>query len=105
MKDLKPCPFCGNEVRAVDDGEIGWIACTSDSACFNSGLLISFLPSKIEQAIDLWNTRVYSQDLEDQVKVMKTALESILNNKTQYANATVKRMAYIAEEALEQVRD
>lgn len=58
MRDLKPCPFCGGEVKL----ETGWADAVSvfySFDCDNCGMYCSFNDcAPKEDAIEAWNRRV-----------------------------------------------
>lgn len=57
-KELKPCPFCGGEVKLqrniYDDGDSFWIEC-SDIWCPVFTTTVGC--GTAEEAIKIWNTR------------------------------------------------
>ena len=59
MIDLKPCPFCGDDVTVEisENGKAGAFVCGAGSACIGTGLLIGFVPENRASAIAAWNTR------------------------------------------------
>ena len=58
-KELKPCPFCGSEVREAEGiGGLLFFACTNYAGC---GAMISFDQETAnlhpEKAVDMYNRR------------------------------------------------
>lgn len=57
MKELKPCPFCGNAARIADDGHSGkvyWVGCDYRNDC---NVHPSLVATTEEEAIEKWNSR------------------------------------------------
>lgn len=66
MTDLKPCPFCGCEVEAVDAHYVPWLINTGeyfkivgnhDEECVFPFLGYDFFFESKEAAIEAWNRR------------------------------------------------
>lgn len=71
MTELKPCPFCGGEAKAVSYssvGQDGWIKYAGCVTCFRCYVSVAFSglstdPSAArEKASEAWNRRVNDGD-------------------------------------------
>lgn len=59
MKELKPCPFCGNKMVAVARSFVGIYMIK----CFKCGAITSFQgKEEKDTASDAWNTRAKTEE-------------------------------------------
>ena len=54
--NLKPCSFCGGEVRINTMDGFSFIECKAPTTCSGTGL-ITAITGDIQKGIDQWNTR------------------------------------------------
>lgn len=60
VKHLKPCPYCGSQVRIEKFNRLtGMILCSDSSSCASSGLVIVFDWDLKDSALDQWNKRFW----------------------------------------------
>lgn len=70
MTDLKPCPFCGNK-EIIDDEDDG-------ITCPNCGTYIDRLSVEDDIClVDVWSTRPIENELKEEIKRLREALELI----------------------------
>lgn len=54
MIELKPCPFCGSEAKAVFNRRCNYVVCSNESECWCGMTCPVQTP---EEAARIWNTR------------------------------------------------
>ena len=57
MIQLKPCPFCGEEVERKYTKSGMVLVCPTNSPCHGSGLATVYVGSNIYDLVDVWNRR------------------------------------------------
>ena len=58
MIELKPCPFCGGEAKAVIHVANAYISCKKCSAT-SAAVTVAADICAVDKAAELWNNRVY----------------------------------------------
>lgn len=71
--ELKPCPFCGGEARAILVREVGWVYRIFCPKCRMSENLAfdkekEELEKLIPKFIEEWNTRVYPKEVQEAIE-------------------------------------
>ena len=61
--ELKPCPFCGEEPKVIEDISVSWVVCDNSDCVVYARTL---LKKTREEAIEAWNTR--AEDIDARVK-------------------------------------
>ena len=74
--ELKPCPFCGGEARAILVREVGWVYRIFCPKCRMSENLAfdkekEELEKLIPKFIEKWNTRVYPKEVQETLEKQK----------------------------------
>lgn len=57
---LKPCPFCGEQPKVVEDISVSWVACDNAYCTVYARTLLA---KTREEAIEAWNTRAKDIDV------------------------------------------
>ncbi|MBO7330062.1 MAG: Lar family restriction alleviation protein [Lentisphaeria bacterium] len=75
-EELKPCPFCGQDVSIgpVDDCTHYWYVCCEDCD------ITRFIFGSKQESIKIWNTRPAEDALKAEVERLTQALEAIAKN-------------------------
>ena len=94
---LKPCPFCGREVK-IAKGKISfWVYCPH---CVGQ----TELYETEQKAIEAWNARPIEHAQAAEIKRLREALELIAKEKFYFAHGEeekqIRRVCEIAKEAL-----
>lgn len=74
--ELKPCPFCGGQVRTDEIEKGGFIIC-GDGGCKGSGLWTGFLDESKSEAFAAWNTRTPAPDVAELVAALREASQRL----------------------------
>ena len=53
--ELKPCPFCGEQPKVVEDVSVSWVVCDNENCMVYARTL---LKKTRGEAIEVWNRRI-----------------------------------------------
>jgi len=76
MSELKPCPFCGNNIKAYIRKNNPYARCETKN-CKGSQLPVINLDEIVD--IEKWNAREQHDKLTEQNKLLREALETLID--------------------------